>query len=231
MGVAVRSNSTASSSSTTSLSVNAPSGVTSGDTMVCFLHYDLGLFAYGWTAPSGWVRMDNGNWNFDAATNGVEAWYKLPGSSEPASYSFTNASGPGEAAATIVDFSGAGAAPTVGAWNSGASGNTATALGITAPDGADMLCASFGGHGASGITPQASMTSQGGIQSYGTVGREIAATELLSASGASGNRTASLSPNTQWGAVMVLVRPSGGTTARPPPPLVSAPQPPASSFD
>src|SRR4030095_5919078 len=81
----VLQSSTTNEGSSTTATVNKPSGVVSGDLMVVGLMVENGK-STAVTVPSGWIAIaatDNGN------NVTIFSYYKLAGGSEPASYTFT----------------------------------------------------------------------------------------------------------------------------------------------
>ncbi len=70
----------------TSVTVNKPSGVGSGDLLIAAVSTDGGISG-SLAAPSGWTLLDRGTDSAGAVTLGV--WYKIAGASEASSYTFT----------------------------------------------------------------------------------------------------------------------------------------------
>src|SRR6185503_8421065 len=101
--------------------VNAPSGVTSGNLLVVGLMYDFGSTTI--TAPTGWTPvLQQGSTNVGMAT-----FYHIAGGSEPPSYSFIFSNNPNWA----IGISRITGAKTTNPINVSASTNTGTA--VTAP--------------------------------------------------------------------------------------------------
>jgi fibronectin type 3 domain-containing protein len=69
----------------TTITINKPIGVVSGDCMIAAL-WVRGASAYGTiTPPGGWTLIRNENW---AGTDAIITYYKLAGASEPADYTW-----------------------------------------------------------------------------------------------------------------------------------------------
>jgi type II secretory pathway pseudopilin PulG len=70
----------------TSVTVTAPSGISSGDLLIAAVSTD-GSTSGSLASPAGWTLLDRGSDSATQVTLGV--WYKIAGASEPANYTFT----------------------------------------------------------------------------------------------------------------------------------------------
>jgi hypothetical protein len=223
----IRGGTSKTGSSASSISVNAVTNQAAGDVLVLFVAYDPAIA--GVTITAGGAAWTQGT---TAVTNtggeNLTVFYKVANASEPASYTINATSGSGNMAAILTALYASSAVDQVGGGNNG-SGTTTTALGVTDTYQSETLVAGFLRNSATGsITPQASMTSVlGSIAVASTIDLNVA-TELVSASGATGNRTATIT-SSNWCAFMVSVPGTQNPgTARI---KVFAPQPPQSFFD
>lgn len=200
-------NGTKGTSSSSPFSVTKPTGAAQGDTLIIAVSVQTGTTI---AAPSGFTAIFN-------QTSGIVFYvvYKVLGASEPSSYSFGN---PGSQflAWAAADYSGASSTPIDASGLSGVQTNQSTS--ITAPSisptgSTDMLVGVWGADASLTFTKPASMTSR--EAQAGSSGSVLIADQLLSASGPTGTRTATMStgPNDAIGGLIALT--AGGT---PPPP-------------
>ncbi len=116
------------STTVTGVSVTMPSGIRAGDVLLAQILVFDGSGSDVPTAPSGWTAIRR-----DSVSSGNQAtswlYYKLAGSSEPSSYSWSIASN--WAAGVIGDWRGTGSAPFGGA--SGTTGSGSGSVSVSAP--------------------------------------------------------------------------------------------------
>ncbi len=219
----IRNSTQAVGSSTSSFSINAVSGQAQGDQLVLWLLYNS---AFGTASVSG-----GGSWSSTGltavGTATLQGFYRTAGGSEPASYTLSG-SGTGNCLAILCAFLNSNALDNLGSSNNG-TGTTATDNGVTVSGSNETLCAAFAKTSTGSITPQASMVSAQGTIGTGSITLNVA-TEGLTSSGASGNRTATWTGSASWGGQLVSI------PATPSTPFmrvlkVFAPQPPLSYFD
>jgi hypothetical protein len=229
MGISVKPPSTQSATGAASITFNAPSQVTNTDVLILCLVWNNQQLTGSWSAPSGWASMFLPV-TYNVGHRSIQFWIKTAGNSEPATYQFSNSAGSGDVAGTIVDLAGATITGLVtGTGNSGNSA-TASANGLTATSANGCLVACFAdSSNTNTLTPQASMTSQGGTVGGGTTLAECAATEIV-ASGATGARTASLTSD-QWGAIQVWIPVAANVSGKEPRNIVSLPPPQQAHFE
>jgi hypothetical protein len=187
--ILLRSVSTKSTKDTTTLTVNKPSGLATGDLMIA------GLDVIGTptiTPPAGWtaVRTD---------TNGARmrqaVFYRVASSSEPKSYSW-QFSTKGSTAAIVLAYRGAATtAPVIDASSGQANTTTSTSIGapgVTTTGQDSVIVGFFGMAGSSSITPPSSAIERAEISQNGAPDRIVleAADEILALVGDSGPRVA-----------------------------------------
>lgn len=127
MAVAYRSGNTAfkAAGGGSTLTINAPSGVTDGDTLIA--HVQVGGTNNAPTAPAGWTTLDTNT----SPTPSCRTWWKIA-NTEGASYAFTVNSG-SAAAGVVLAYSGGHASTPIDQHTllNGASGTTVSATGAT----------------------------------------------------------------------------------------------------
>ena len=98
---------TASGGGVSSLTINAPTGVVSGDVMVANITLHNGSGGVFYPSLSGWTAIGSGvNFEGSGANHRFELFYRVAGSSEPSSYTFAlNGTADGVEGA-IVAYSG-----------------------------------------------------------------------------------------------------------------------------
>ena len=186
--IVLRSVSTKSAKDATTLAINKPSGLATGDLMIA------GLDVIGTptiTPPPGWtaVRTD-----INGTRMRQEIFYRVAGSSEPKSYSW-RFSTKGSAAAIILAYRGAATtAPVIDA-SSGQVNPTSTSIGapgVTTTAQDSVIVGFFGMAGSSLITPPTGTIERAEISQNGAPNRIVleAADEILALVGDSGPRTA-----------------------------------------
>lgn len=98
MGATFRSSSSNKADGTTAITVNAPSGMASGDLLLAWVSYNSGA---GISAPSGWSPVGALMTDSFAST---QLFSHTAGSSEPSSYTFSFSGSNANLAAAIVDY-------------------------------------------------------------------------------------------------------------------------------
>ena len=195
---AFRSASSAGASSGT-LTINKPSGTQSGDVMVATVAVrpnTAAITASGWTLVR---RLDNASGN----ANSLAVYYKVAGSSEPSSYSFSFSTSTG-AAGGIASFINV---DTTNPIDVDAGQNTASGLSLAAPSVTtrytnDMIVTSHAFASSATFTAPSGMTEAIDVAStaIGATGESIEANyQLQAAIGATGTRTATASNDADTG--------------------------------
>jgi hypothetical protein len=191
-----------SESVTTTLTVSMPAGVASGDVLVMQVaqHVDQKIGGFVST-PSGWTarQTSSGSGNNEFQTN---VFTKTAGSSE-SSVVFSGMAGNLISTATVVAVSGATAVDVAGAMNFNITPPNFVAASVTTTTSNGLLIGMWvrpgaGGHGLNFTMPE-SMTTRSNFRSSAS-GNNIDictafATQTLTASGATGTRTATFTGN------------------------------------
>lgn len=212
----------------TSFTVPVPSGTAAGDLLVAFT-----------TCPSSnYTDMTSNEFTqtgADASTaNGAASrvWLRTAGGSEPANFTFGRTSGQ-SALGEIVALVGADTANPVDAaltWNTGAANTSQAAPSVSPANTGSMLVCGWesGELGSPSYTVPGSMTEQADQPNGNFV--QALATELLSASGATGTRTATASGTALlgWNAFSIAIKVA--SSKLPPPPTNRARLVRASTF-
>ena len=132
-----------------SLSISAPSGLASGDVLICQIVANGASTAI--TAPGGWVQIQR-----TPSTSSVvmASYYRLAGSNEPTSYTF-NFDSPQPVTAGIADYTGVDPAHIIDAASSLYNPNTSTAnfSQVTTTRTNDLLVALVGVTANTTVTP------------------------------------------------------------------------------
>src|SRR5205807_4560235 len=139
----------------------------------------------------------------------IEAlYYKVAGSSEPSSYTFS-VSAATNLTAGIDDFSGVNTTSPVDTWASANSnGTSATCSLTTAAANEAVICAPAALANVS-ITPPTGMTERWELGGTGVTGE--AADYLQASAGATGTKSATLSASSAWIAIVVALQVGSGT--------------------
>lgn len=216
---AFRSASNTTYANRTNTTITAPAGIQDGDVLI--LAFGLAAATPGPaapTAPSGFALV-TGTWpialtdtTFDMD---IRVYYKIA-SGESGDYTITHAAASSQGLMFAV--SGGTSAQPAATTNSATSGTTTTALGLTT-SGNDALVAFIGFDWASTSN---NLTAPSGSTPTFTERIDVApliylATGVLSAAGATGNKTmtnnGSTSANTPWAGMLVAIEASGGASA------------------
>lgn len=221
--IALRGTATTSTSTNTSLTINKPTGVTTGDLMlVCITKGNN-----SGTNPSlsGWTLLSGGVLNGASIRGAV--LYKVATASEGASYTFALGTGVNSSVGTIVAFSGVNTttpfdvtANTISLSSSSSSTLTASGYTTVTPGAAVVL---FGMSADNNTFSNWSTTSPGSLTEIADVNVNTsnddltvgAAWALKSNTGATGNGTVTQSASDRWGALMVALRPCVAITTQP----------------
>jgi hypothetical protein len=202
--IAYQSNATNQNGAATTLTINKPSGVITGDFLLAQITFEKGSDAGTNTqiTPAGWtlaVRTDN-------STNiGQAILYKFATASEPASYTWTfNQSV--KAAGGILRYTGVRPVDpiNVSLGSTGDSGNL-TAPSVTSTEANTLLVAFFGIKKTTTLSEPAGMTSryfQQNLQDVTIRARD----EVRSAAGATGTRTSVPGAQEKWVAHSIVLR-------------------------
>ena len=191
------------------LSLSKPSGTTASDVLIAHVVV-RGASKTSITPPSGWqlVRRDN-----TTGSIGVAIYYKVAGSSEPSSYSFSFSSYD-DASGGIAAYSGVDTASPIdassGKYNSDSSTMTAPSVTTTTPS--DMLLFFGAVTTSASVTPPSGMTEKWEAMNSGLTTSEMAQ-QLLTSSGSTGNKTGSHSASGNSNiSQLVALRPASGMT-------------------
>jgi hypothetical protein len=121
----LRGTATTATSASASFTCAKPTGVVAGDILISLQFTDLGVGS----TPSGWTQLRN----YTADIESRLAW-KVAGSSEPASYTFSQSTGGIGGGAIVIALQGASTSTPVSAVGSTGSGSTVTTPSVN-PDG------------------------------------------------------------------------------------------------
>ena len=207
----VRSISSTTADLATQLTLIRPAGTVAGDLLLAVVGHGVGS-RRNLTPPTGWTAVPNTD-----RANGKEvrihAWYKVAGSSEPPSYTFTLTGGAATAiSGGMLDVSGANSANPINASGSQSNGSLSTSVGspsITTTLPSALLV--FGGacNNGSTFTPPTGMAEQWDRGTGGSGAR--VATETATAGfpnpGATGIRTAAASSPCRSVGIQLAIRP------------------------
>jgi hypothetical protein len=206
------------------LTINKPAGTVDGDVMLAIVANVSGVTA-AITAPAGWTSLGA----FTVTETKTEAFRKVA-ASEGASYAFTVGGGDAHIAAGIIaSFSGVTLTPSPIAADAEQSNTTAStsadAPSVTAPTANEILVCMYSTSGIEGTgfvtsTPPSGMTERADVgrvqltsDGYFEYNLQVSLCDvLLSSSGATGTKTATLSAaRTSTGfSVALYSRPTGG---------------------
>lgn len=196
------------SGSATSLAINKPAGVVSGDVLVAALVTDAGG---AWTPPSGWTQIQT-----VTNTAVVTAWYLVAGGSEPSSYTWNWANST-QGAGGIVAYTGVNNTipiDYVGSTNTGSSSSVVSNAAYTVHDDA-MIIGVFGGRSngtPANYTPPGTMTERVDASSGTNAGAIEMTEENVSTAGSYASKTAMCSRSESFGAFVFALRPTGQST-------------------
>ncbi len=211
-----RGSATAGNDNTASLSVNRPSGVVEGDVMIAV----VGWWVETLTPPTGWTQVGTTQtWDVSGDSIFARAYYRVAGASEPGAYAW-GMSAANDIACTIAAYSNVDNAAPVSASSAQAQASASmTAPSVNAATDADMLLllgvAGADSAGSRTVTPPAGMTELSDTTSLLWI-KSYAAQQALTAAGATGSRTATISASTANAAFLISLRPSasvGGNTS------------------
>jgi hypothetical protein len=210
--ITYRSSSSANASSSTSLTIPAPAGLVSGDVMVVSLVTDSGtvsLTASGWTL----IRSTNKGGFIEAL------YYKVAGSSEPSSYSFSSSAST-NLAGGILDYSGISTSTPVDvSVSANSSSGNANCNSVTTTVNNDVVICAPAFPADVTVTPPSGLTERYDVS--GTSVTAEASDYILAVKGSTGTKAAVPSPSTNaWITTTVALKVGSGTldaTANPSP--------------
>lgn len=197
-------------SGTTSLTINKPTGVVSGDIMIVNIANDNNN---GAASLSGWTLIDSKN-----PDGSVSLLYKIAGGSEPSSYAFSVAGSP--SVGSIVAFSGVDNATPFdvanGAFTTGGSGTSITASSKTTVS-SNVAVVMFAGTTANNASANnwsgwTTATSPGALtelydNANGAAASVGAAWAIKASAGSTGTGSATSVTNGGWGGILIALRP------------------------
>jgi len=96
---------TGTNSSSSTLTINKPSGTVSGDVLVASVAWSDGITPGAWSS-SGWTLVAQHDYNL-SVDHSYASFYKVAGGSEPSSYTFSQTASGAELAGGIIRISGA----------------------------------------------------------------------------------------------------------------------------
>ena len=225
--IAQRGSATTAAITTTSVTINKPTGVVQNDVMI--VNIEQGGNTGTDPTCTGWTLIDGAVIDAGGKLRRQAVMYKVAGASEGSNYAFTLGSGVNEGSAAIVAFSGVDATGgyLVGGSNGGPfdvspgkinatqiTGTTATANEITtATANAAVIMFASMMDGSAGTSFSSWTTTSPGFLStelydYNNSGKTEgigAAWAIKSASGATGNGTVTLSISKKWGAILLVL--------------------------
>jgi type IV pilus modification protein PilV len=203
------SSNTNGTTSTSSLSINKPSGVAVNDVLVATIAVQ-GAPTSG-TLPAGWSVIRSSTYSNQVQLTSL---YHVAGSSEPSSYTFSTGGTKYFMSGGISAYSGVDTSAPVDISNAktGSSGN-AVSLSLTTNYPNDRLinAVAFGGSpSGSTATPDASLTER-----YDTYAKNLlheSADRTQATAGSTGIKTANGGTNTGWVSQLIALKPSGTAT-------------------
>lgn len=208
MAVSVVSTISSTGASSTTFTINKPSGIAAGDLLVAV----IAETEYALVAPTGWA--------FQFYTGGMCLWAKIATASEPASYTWTVSSARTWAVG-ITAFRGVNVGTPFGASSNSASGSGTSLIcpSLTAAVG-DMLVTvpDIGGGASPSATPPAGTTEQfdiAGSSFSGVVPWACMGTRPITSAGATGTTTWTLGSSSGYRNSATFLLNSGDPTASP----------------
>jgi hypothetical protein len=204
-GIAVRSTSFGTNSGATTSVAALPTGTVSGDFLLAFTATDPDGPASALTAPAGWAQTGPDS-NVTSAMHARTFW-KVATGSEPATYTF-GATAASDGVVCVVAFTGVDTnTPIAVASTYGASATAATAAVAPTTTGTDtyFLVCGFTSQNAGTFSTPTGMTEIAD-QNFGWTVVALDA-QQLTASGATGTRTATHSVSNVWAAMSLVLKP------------------------
>lgn len=196
--------------------VTKPSGVVSGDLLVCVHTSDIsGTFA-AMTAPAGWTLLDQSS---QTSAGFMKIWTRVAGGSEGASYTFNDDTDADSCVSMIAVQTGTYDTTTPISDYAFGGSNTASvshpAPSVTGIAGALLITAHFGGSNANATltyTPPSGMSErfENSASRWVVMGTN---TLDLAAGGATGTKTATCSASRAYITVSLVVAPVPSATA------------------
>jgi hypothetical protein len=189
MAVAFRAASSANNASTASITVTMPTGTTSGDLLVAFVHMRAlaGIAVY---APSGWTPLLHQNSaSTSSSTLRMRAFYKIAASETDVTFTTSTGAAPTNLTAGVLAFSNPESVPIDVAAVALNGSSTSMTTPSVSPATAGLLVAALATQANTAtLTAPGSMTEQV-AEANSTNNKLRVATEQLSSSGATGTRT------------------------------------------
>lgn len=187
-------------SGSSTLTINKPSGTQEGDLMVAVMSRG-GTSAQTWTGDTGWTEVADQT----TASPSLRIAYKVAGSSEGSSYSFTCSSSVSPLAGCILTYRGA-AYDTIGAFATGSSSLSAPSINTSLPN--CVLIASFSRNDVSiTCTTPTGMTARV-TDSNATAPSYLVADEVFTVVGATGVRTSTVGSTTDVAGILMSIKPA-----------------------
>lgn len=194
--MAFRSSTNATSTGTTSISVNKPAGTVDGDVLVTgLIHGSTATL----TPPSGWGAALYASGAFGAGR--ILTVYSKVASGEPASWAWGLSTSVGVVVEVCCLSGRASATPDASNGQTNASSTSVTAPSISPSNSTDDLVGFFGVDANTTFTPPGTMTEREDASAAAANRALELATEVLAASGATGTRVAtagSAGANAGW---------------------------------
>lgn len=198
--------------------VNKPTGTVENDVMLAIVGWWIGEL----TPPDDWIQIGSTlNWDTGGGIAYTAAFYKVAGSSEPANYTWTNSVFDITMVA-ITSYDNVDTTNPISAYTSNEATNTTSMTGLSLTPGttADMLVF-LGAMIEDEFTDERTVTAPSGMtelsdtQISETWTKLYVAEQLLSSGSATGNKTATISAEEDYGTFLVSLRPaiSGASTS------------------
>lgn len=177
-------------SSIGTFTMSVPTGTTSGDQLLMFVEVEGDYKSYTFGAPSaGWTQIAfNNTFRVEYPSN-TFAVYKRTATASESTYTWSGGANWYSGLGFVMAVSGATAVDVVGATAGGPSGFIAPS--VTTTTATDLLIYAAGQAGSNlAVTKPVSMTERANATPSVAIFKMLIATETLTASGASGTRTA-----------------------------------------
>ncbi len=205
--VAFRASSSATTNSTTSVTVGTPAGVIQNDVMIAAVLYEAdsdeqpGQLA----TPTGWTLLRRDELSINGGI-GMSVFSRVAAATESANHTFTT--GPSKRFIAVIQaYSGVDTASAIAI----ASQTSTSSTSIVAPNvtGATcgMLVGAFGVHAITTVQPPTSMTERAHLSNSNNASMTLEVSDELSTGGATGTRTALTSNAAQTIGQLVALTP------------------------
>lgn len=208
--IAQRGTPTSATTTNTTLTINKPSGVVTGDVMIVNISQtgNTGTNA----SRTGWTLIAGAQQGGTSGTRRSTILYRKADGTEGTSFAFTLGSGTSAAVGSIIAFSGVDASvfdATPGSLSTGGS-NTASATGITTSSANAAVIFLAGAGGSSTIYSNWSGTTPSIVEIMDFGGSSVsvgAAWGIRATAGTTGNRTVGLDNNYYWAGMLIALKP------------------------